>query len=61
VLARQRNRLSPGSGLPDHHHVRLRTDNAQESDTHNRVVVGDQHPNDAGLSGFSKRGDGMRT
>jgi hypothetical protein len=56
VLARQRNGLSPGSGLPYHHHVWLRTDDAQESDTHYRVIVGNQHPNDAGIGSFSNRG-----
>ena len=60
VLARQRNCLSPSSGLPDDHHVRLRTEDAQESDTHYRVIVGDQNPNDAGIGTFSNRGSGMR-
>ncbi len=49
VLQRERDCLSSGSGLSHDHHVRLPTDDTQEPDTHHRVVIGDQHPDDAGL------------
>jgi hypothetical protein len=59
VLACQRNCLSPSSSLPDHRHVWLRTDDTQKSDTHYRVVVGDQHSNDTGFESFSNQDGGL--
>ena len=52
MLARQCYRLSPGSRLANDSHVSLPVDDAEETEANYRMIIGDEHSNDAGFESF---------
>ena len=52
MFARQCYRLRPGSGLSDDSHVWLPVNDAEETKANYRVIIGDEHSNDAGFENF---------
>src|SRR5712692_3642959 len=58
MLARQCDGLGPGSRLPNDSHVSLPVDDAEEAEANYGMIIGDEHPNDAGFESFPA---GVRT
>ena len=52
MLARQCDGLGAGSRLPNDSHVSLPVYDAEEAEANYGMIIGDEHPNDAGVQNF---------